>query len=215
MASLKYRLSTPQENAPESTSVILSAPNTPSTPLKNKKAKEDSSIYSTPVSVISSPSEQPTSISQDLSDSLASMNISDTAQSPSLTSTPLQEVRQKYPNLVTPIKGEGDAITMGTLPIFARVSSVETAFSVKGPSAEESADERNNGLVKNQVSLEDVGGLSAQIEELRIRMARGIRILFISICLPCLLAFFDTDIGNLYLKKENQSLFRMGAFKNC
>ena len=91
---------------------------------------------------------------------------------------------------------------MGTLPIFARVSSVETAFSVKGPSAEESADERNNGLVKNQVSLEDVGGLSAQIEELRIRMARGIRILFIRICLPCLLAFFDTDIENLYLKKK-------------
>ncbi|GFN81813.1 spermatogenesis-associated protein 5-like [Plakobranchus ocellatus] len=196
VASLSYLSSVPISSISQGSSEAIA----PSTPLKSTTEK-DSSLYSTPVSTSSTPDDnalkQTSSPDNSLSDSIASLKISSPCESPSLTSTPKVPQRQHYPNLVTPVRAESHQAGLPSLPVFARVSSEETVFSVIGLSAEES-NEVDSQRPIHQLCLDDVGGLSTQIKELKTRITRA---LHAGSSTRCLLLYGPAGTGKSLLIK--------------
>lgn len=197
VSNLKYHKPAPVIDNLASPLVIPSSSNVGtvsfSTPMKRDGNQSESSICSTPVSGSAKDESLPSaSPNQDLSDSLASLNISSSGQSSSFSSTPIRFQRENYPNLFTPVKG--GQIHCPPLPnVFAQVSSQGTVFSVYGPSSKENRQEEND-----KTSLKDIGGLSVQIDELKARIGRALHTDSTS---HCLLLYGPAGTGKSLLVK--------------
>ena len=211
---MTYRWAALDDSDPKSSFDISASANeankSPSTPLR--KNRGDSSVYSTPVTPQTS-SDMDKSIvspSQDLSDSLASLNISSTLDSSNLTSTPQHMQREQYPNLLTPKKSECDQ-KLPSLAVFAKISSQDTVFTVIGPSTEENSQEEEGSKAILEVTLDDIGGLSLQTEELRTRIVRGIKFFKALLLFPFLLVLTTKlKFLNFLIHEMMQQIFNFG-----
>uniref|UniRef100_A0A0B7ARL7 AAA+ ATPase domain-containing protein n=2 Tax=Arion vulgaris TaxID=1028688 RepID=A0A0B7ARL7_9EUPU len=108
---------------------------------------------------------------QDLSDSVADLDISSLTISHVTSMTPVL-ARDTFPNLFTPIKHSKEHTDFNTVSCnaFAKVSSKFTTLSVL-PTLRPGHDDQN----KAHLTLNDIGGLKSQIEELKTRIARALQ----------------------------------------